>query len=60
MLCRPSVTVVALLDHHVVSMMVAVVTPAPVPTVIMVHPGVRAMPAVVMAAFDHDRMGVGR
>src|SRR5262245_44661041 len=56
-LCRPSVTVIALLDHDdAVAMMVA---PAAMPATIVVHLGTRAVPAVVMTATTLDDDGLG-
>src|SRR5262245_14367193 len=58
-LCRPSVTVIALLDHD--DAVTMVVTPAAMPaTVVVVHLGARTIPAVMMAAaLDDDGLGAG-
>src|SRR5437868_14502171 len=57
LLCRPSVAVRALLDHHDA---VTMVTPAAMPATVVVHLGVGAIPAVVMTtALDDDGPGAG-
>src|SRR5689334_8790262 len=57
-LCRPSVMVIALLDHHdAVAMMAPAAMPA---TIVVVHLGTCTIPAVMMAAaLDDDGLGTG-